>query len=89
MGKNLQHFFEFLPGFRLVKAFRVFFDHSFKELAHLAEHLKPRDNNEEHETGDGVPSFDLVPDKKFSEERKEGEGGKCICEQLFHQSDKL
>ena len=70
----------------------MLFDHSFKELADLAEHLKPGDNNEVHDTDgeeDEVPSFDLVLDEKFAKERKEGEGGKCVCEQLVHQSDKL
>ena len=71
----------------------MLFDHSFKQLADLAEHLKPCDNsNEEHGTDgeeDGVPSIDLVLDEEFAKERKEGEGGKCVCEQLVHQSDKL
>ena len=68
----------------------MLFDHSFKELADLAEHLKPGEEHEKDEDEwDGLPSFDLVLDKKFTKVRKEGEEGKCICEQLLHQSHKL
>ena len=84
--------YKFLPGVGLVKALLMLFDDSFKKLADLAEHLKPCDNNEEDDTDgeeDGAPSFDLVLDEKFTKVREEGKGGKCICEQLFHQSDKL
>ena len=30
-----------MPGIRLIKALLVFFNHSFKQLADLTEHLKP------------------------------------------------
>ena len=35
----------------------MFFDDSFKELADLAEHLKPGDDNEELEEDDEITFF--------------------------------
>ena len=47
----------FLPGVGLIKAFLVFFNDSFKQLADLSEHLKPGKNNEEHCTDDIRSTF--------------------------------
>ena len=40
---------EFLPWLGLIEAFLVLFNHSFKELADLAEHLKPGEEHEKDE----------------------------------------
>ena len=47
------------------------------------------DSYNNHNHHEEAPSFDLTSDKEFSKERKEGEGGKGVCEELLHQGDKF
>ena len=86
------------PGVSFIKVLFMFGNFSFKQLAHLTKHVKPRTTNiknlirvMEDKRGhlNVLPPLNLLLGEIFSDQREQGEDRESLCEQLLHQGDEL